>query len=83
MSEWRPDGWENPYEGEGHVTLYGHDASDLARIAFNAGTDLTLAKLKDSTDSVHTGRGSLTRLAEYVALRSNEGTLVFIPDEKV
>ena len=77
MSEWRPDGWENWYT----VNLPDMEVSHLER-AYEAGADAMLAALRDCTDSCHTGRGSFTRMAEYLSLFCNPGTLVFIPDEE-
>ncbi len=76
---YRPKDWKNPYDGEGHVRLFGHDASDVARIAFNAGADAMLEKLKDSgvfAYGHHTPDIDLNDAPEV------SGYWVFIPDEE-
>ena len=79
MSEWRPEGWGNPNT----AAIEGGDTDAPFRFKeYEAGADAMLAALRDCTDSCHTGRGSFTRMAEYLSLFCNPGTLVFIPDEE-
>ncbi len=75
MSEWRPEGWENPYPdiNAGFPTndfIYSeYDLFD----AHEAGADAILAALK--TRRVET-RPKRARIA------SKDGTVVFIPDKE-
>ncbi len=97
MSEWRPEGWKNPWSNPDVIVEFDKhlmamrtaDGTTPERVLaedrrdiYEAGANAILAALRDCTDSCHTGRGSFTRMAEYLSLFCNPGTLVFIPDEE-
>jgi hypothetical protein len=74
MTNWRPEGWENPYSREYLKELYGdrpYQLEDYEAKIFEAGVNAMLEALrKQGSDSTERG------------FRRTKGVIVFIPDDK-
>ena len=72
MSEWRPEGWENPY--------FTQERYDECEGAYDAGADAMLAALKEQ--SVHVDVGVDKGIVNLPFHGGSHGFVVFIPDKE-
>ena len=97
MSEWRPEGWEDPYEGMECKLVHTGPLEDRpwclcnVRLVYEAGADAMLAALRKVGT---TGEFYFNKIGEIKCSGAyanddtplslfREGTVIFIPDEKV
>ena len=92
MSEWRPEGWENPLTPQ-RLAEDHNDFEDVAQ-AYESGADAMLAALREGgvygqyTEGVYEGPwlvgdgGEYFDISDVVSDENKKGYLVFIPDKE-
>ena len=82
MSEWRPEGWENPHP-QPNGKMHYQPITGLQRLAYENGADAMLAALRAAAGRHHISPSDNDIPCKLPELWLGQtGYVVFIPDEK-